>query len=308
MYAVGTTFTPTAYSTGAFVKLGDEEWEKIGGRDKFLPATLGISGPDEQQPGRHPVGQPAVRDGLQHRPAQGGRHRQAGDHLGRAGPAGQAADQGRPVRPGGGLQGQLRPVEVHLGHGGAGRQPAGRRQDGPARRPDRQEGVPDLLRLAGHRQGGRPGRRRLDERAGDRRVRQGQDRLPARWSRPRRQGHAGQGRGQGQVRLRAAADRAARRDQPARRTGSRPRSILSGDNLLVAEYSKNKDLAFAVRQADHRPGRPAGLLQEVRRAAGERRGGADAAVGPEAGRGGRGGAASRWRRRSPAPGPTSSWR
>lgn len=48
VYAVGTTFTPTAYSTGAFVKLGDEEWQKVGGKEKFVPATLGISGPDEQ--------------------------------------------------------------------------------------------------------------------------------------------------------------------------------------------------------------------------------------------------------------------
>ncbi len=48
VYAVGTTLTPTAYSTGAFVKLGDEQWNKIGGKDKFVPATLGISGPDEQ--------------------------------------------------------------------------------------------------------------------------------------------------------------------------------------------------------------------------------------------------------------------
>jgi multiple sugar transport system substrate-binding protein len=48
VYSVGTTFTPTAYSTGAFVKLGDEEWKKIGGKEKFNPATLGISGPDDQ--------------------------------------------------------------------------------------------------------------------------------------------------------------------------------------------------------------------------------------------------------------------
>ncbi|MBU2664701.1 extracellular solute-binding protein [Actinoplanes bogorensis] len=48
VYAVGTTFTPTAYSTGAFVKMGDDEWGKIGGKEKFNPATLGISGPDEQ--------------------------------------------------------------------------------------------------------------------------------------------------------------------------------------------------------------------------------------------------------------------
>jgi multiple sugar transport system substrate-binding protein len=48
VYTLGTTFTPTAYSTGAFVKLGDEEWKKLGGKEKFTPATLGISGPDEQ--------------------------------------------------------------------------------------------------------------------------------------------------------------------------------------------------------------------------------------------------------------------
>jgi multiple sugar transport system substrate-binding protein len=48
VYAVGTTLTPTAYSTGAFVKLGDEQWQKIGGKDKFVPATLGISGPDQK--------------------------------------------------------------------------------------------------------------------------------------------------------------------------------------------------------------------------------------------------------------------
>lgn len=48
VYGLGTTFTPTAYSTGAFVTLGDSEWAKIGGKDKFVPATLGISGPDEE--------------------------------------------------------------------------------------------------------------------------------------------------------------------------------------------------------------------------------------------------------------------
>lgn len=46
VYGLGTTFTPTAYSTGAFVTLGDSEWAKVGGKDKFTPATLGISGPD----------------------------------------------------------------------------------------------------------------------------------------------------------------------------------------------------------------------------------------------------------------------
>ncbi|GAA5198516.1 sugar ABC transporter substrate-binding protein [Arthrobacter gyeryongensis] len=48
VYAVGTTFTPTAYSTDAFVKFDSNMWNKVGGRDRFVPATLGISGPDAQ--------------------------------------------------------------------------------------------------------------------------------------------------------------------------------------------------------------------------------------------------------------------
>ncbi|GIF75031.1 sugar ABC transporter substrate-binding protein [Asanoa siamensis] len=54
VYALGTTFTPTAYATGAFVELKKEDWDKVGGRDRFLPATLGISGPDKD----HEVGVP----------------------------------------------------------------------------------------------------------------------------------------------------------------------------------------------------------------------------------------------------------
>lgn len=49
VYSLGTTFTPTAYATGAFVTLGDAEWKQVGGKDKFVPATLGISGPDENK-------------------------------------------------------------------------------------------------------------------------------------------------------------------------------------------------------------------------------------------------------------------
>jgi multiple sugar transport system substrate-binding protein len=61
VYAVGTTLTPTAYSTGAFVKLGNKEWQKIGGKDKFVPATLGISGPnDKNQVGIPWVSRPFV--------------------------------------------------------------------------------------------------------------------------------------------------------------------------------------------------------------------------------------------------------
>ena len=36
IYDLGTTFTPTAYSTGAFVKLSDADWAKVGGRDRFV--------------------------------------------------------------------------------------------------------------------------------------------------------------------------------------------------------------------------------------------------------------------------------
>ena len=46
VYGLGTTFTPTAYSTGAFVKLDDAAWSTIGGKEKFVPSSLGISGPD----------------------------------------------------------------------------------------------------------------------------------------------------------------------------------------------------------------------------------------------------------------------
>ncbi|UGS25459.1 extracellular solute-binding protein [Microbacterium resistens] len=48
VYGLGTTFTPTAYATGAFVKLTDAEWDKVGGRDRFVPSLLGISGPSEE--------------------------------------------------------------------------------------------------------------------------------------------------------------------------------------------------------------------------------------------------------------------
>ncbi|ASN50812.1 ABC transporter substrate-binding protein [Sinomonas sp. R1AF57] len=49
VYSLGTTFTPTAVATGAFVQLGDDEWKKIGGKDRFNKATLGISGPSDKK-------------------------------------------------------------------------------------------------------------------------------------------------------------------------------------------------------------------------------------------------------------------
>ena len=47
IYNLGTTFTPVAYATQGFLTLSDDDWKKIGGRERFLPQTLGMSGPDE---------------------------------------------------------------------------------------------------------------------------------------------------------------------------------------------------------------------------------------------------------------------
>jgi multiple sugar transport system substrate-binding protein len=47
IYNLGTTFTPVAYGTGGFLELGDDDWKKIGGRERFIPETLGMSGPDQ---------------------------------------------------------------------------------------------------------------------------------------------------------------------------------------------------------------------------------------------------------------------
>jgi multiple sugar transport system substrate-binding protein len=47
IYNLGTTFTPVAYGTGGFLELSDDDWKKIGGRERFIPETLGMSGPDQ---------------------------------------------------------------------------------------------------------------------------------------------------------------------------------------------------------------------------------------------------------------------
>src|SRR5450756_1112722 len=47
IYVMGTTFTPTAYSTGALSLIHISEPTRLGGKDRFVPATLGISGPSD---------------------------------------------------------------------------------------------------------------------------------------------------------------------------------------------------------------------------------------------------------------------
>jgi ABC-type glycerol-3-phosphate transport system substrate-binding protein len=56
VYSLGTTFTPTAYATKAFVTLSADDWKKVGGKDRFNQAALGISGPDSE----HQAGNPLV--------------------------------------------------------------------------------------------------------------------------------------------------------------------------------------------------------------------------------------------------------
>lgn len=56
VYQLGTTFTPVAYGTGAFIELSDEDWAKVGGKERFFPPQLAMSGPDPS----HQIGVPFV--------------------------------------------------------------------------------------------------------------------------------------------------------------------------------------------------------------------------------------------------------
>lgn len=49
VFAMGTTFVPVAEATDAFMVLSDEDWEEVGGRDRFFETMLGISGPTEEE-------------------------------------------------------------------------------------------------------------------------------------------------------------------------------------------------------------------------------------------------------------------
>lgn len=47
VYQLGTTFTPVAYGTKGFVTLTADDWAKAGGKEQLVPESLGMSGPDE---------------------------------------------------------------------------------------------------------------------------------------------------------------------------------------------------------------------------------------------------------------------
>ena len=85
VYSLGTTFTPTAYGTGAFVKLTDKEWTALGGKEKFVPSTLGISGPDPNNLVGIPFNSRPFVMAYNKDLLKAAGHRQAGDHVGRAG-------------------------------------------------------------------------------------------------------------------------------------------------------------------------------------------------------------------------------
>ena len=45
VWHVGTTFVPTAWASSSFLTFGDSEWDAVGGRSRFTKATLAMSGP-----------------------------------------------------------------------------------------------------------------------------------------------------------------------------------------------------------------------------------------------------------------------
>lgn len=47
IYSVGISFTPVADATGAFTVLDSDAWDAVGGRDRFVPASLGMAGATE---------------------------------------------------------------------------------------------------------------------------------------------------------------------------------------------------------------------------------------------------------------------
>jgi multiple sugar transport system substrate-binding protein len=48
IFVIGTTLVPVAYSTGAFEVLSDEDWDAVGGRERFFGPQLAMSGPGAQ--------------------------------------------------------------------------------------------------------------------------------------------------------------------------------------------------------------------------------------------------------------------
>jgi multiple sugar transport system substrate-binding protein len=48
VYSLGSTFVPTAHSTKGFEVFSDADWQRIGGRNRFIPEAMAMAGPDRQ--------------------------------------------------------------------------------------------------------------------------------------------------------------------------------------------------------------------------------------------------------------------
>ncbi|WP_254631466.1 ABC transporter substrate-binding protein [Curtobacterium sp. Csp1] len=206
VYAIGTTFTPTAYATGAFVEMGSKEWRAVGGKDQFDAASLGISGPSaSKQIGIPFASRPFVMAVNKDLLAQAGITDlpTTWDEL--------TADAKATTRDG------------HFGMAIAYADGFRRRLEGGDLRGRRRERLPHLLRLGDEGRRRRPGRDRLEQRPGPRPVRGRQGRVLPDDDHDVAEHPQGLG-GRRQVRVRA--------------------SILSGDNLVVADYGKKQDLSF----------------------------------------------------------------
>ena len=84
VYAIGTTFTPTAYATGAFVRDGREGVEGDRRQGPVRPGVVRHLRSERVEADRHPVRQPPVRDGGEQGPAREGRHHRDADDVGPA--------------------------------------------------------------------------------------------------------------------------------------------------------------------------------------------------------------------------------
>lgn len=56
IFDLGTTFTPVAYSTGAIHTLSAADWRELGGRDRFFGPQLAMAGPSPTQDASVPLG------------------------------------------------------------------------------------------------------------------------------------------------------------------------------------------------------------------------------------------------------------
>ena len=176
IYALGTTFTPTAYATGRVRQARRRgRGRRSAGKDKFLPATLGISGPDaNNQVGIPFASRPFVMAYNKDLLKAAGIDKPATTWDGLR-PAGQEADQRRQLRARRRLQGRLRPVEVHLGDVAS--RPATRWSDGKTAKiddPTVKKAYQTYFGWLATDKVVEPGRGRLEERPGHRGVRQGQ--------------------------------------------------------------------------------------------------------------------------------------